>query len=258
MAYRHGLSLVEMMIALALFTALMVAVVETAISVRGFSGQHEDIIDLEQEGRTILNQVTADLSNSGWFNNGSVTYPNITAVSDLTFGNEVRFLRIRAVAPGSTELGIAHLDFSVPISRMEEWKTPLNAVTGLVADEEFVNNGPTRLVTPVWEPISSRISDPLSYAENSDPTLLRAYRYRVIPSPSGRGTLRREFREGTTGTWQQDTSLGDLGQHIFSFVVAYQPGSQRVRISLELRRDVPERGRAIRRFEGVAAMRSVY
>lgn len=260
MAYRHGLSLVEMMIALALFSALMVAVVETAISVRGFSGQHEDIIDLEQEGRTILNQVTTDLSNSGWFssNNGSVTYPNITTAAPVTFGNEIRFLRVRAVAPGSTDLGIAHLDFSLPISRMDEWKTPVNAVTGLVADEDFVNNGPTRLVTPVWEPISSRVSDPLSYDENSDPTLLRAYRYRVIPSTSGRGTLRREFREGTTGPWQQDTSLGDLGQHIFSFVVAYQPGSQRVRISLELRRDVPERGRAIRRFEGVAAMRSAY
>lgn len=260
MASRLALSLLEMMIALALFTTLMVVVVETAISVRGFSGQHEDIIDLEQEGRTILNQVTTDLSNSGWFsyNNGSVAYPAITAVSDVTFGNEVRFLRIRAVAPGSADLGIAHLDFSAPVSRMEEWKTPLNTVTGLVADEDFVNNGPTRLVTPVWEPISSRLSDPLSYDENSNPTLLRAYRYRVIPSTSGRGTLRREFRDGTTGMWQHDTSLGDLGQHIFSFVVAYQPGSQRVRISLELRRDVPDRGRAIRRFEAVAAMRSVY
>lgn len=253
-----------MMIAVVLFATLMIAVVETAVSVRGFSGQHEDLIDLEQEGRKILNQVTTDLSNSGWFNNGGVIYPTITPVPvppDVGFGNEVHFLRLRAVAPGSSDLGIAHLDFTAPVSRMDEWKTPRNTVTGLVADENFQNNGPTRLVTPVWEPIASEIAledrGALSYADNNDPTKLRTYCYRVIPAPTGRGTLRRYYREGTTGTWQHDTSLGDLGQHIYSFVVE-QPRDQRVRITLELRRDVPDRGRAIRRFEAVAAMRSVY
>lgn len=265
MAHRLALSLLEMMIALVLFSTLMIAVVETAISVRGFSGQHEDLIDLEQEGRTILNQVTSDLSNSGWFNQGGVPYPNITPVlpkndPDYNFGNEIRFLRIRAVPPGSTALGIAHLDFSRPISRMDEWKTPLNTVPGLVADPDFVTYGPTRLATPVWEPIGTLVnqSNPaLSYDDNLDPTKLRFYRYRVVASPSGRGTLWREFREGTTGPWQFDESLGEIGRHIYSFEVE-QPRNQQVRISLELRRDVPNGGRAVRRFEAVAAMRSIY
>lgn len=258
MAARTALSLLEMMIAVTLFAALMIAVTETAISVRGFASQHEDLIELEQEGRTILRQVVADLSNSGRFSaSGINNLPYVTTPSDATFGNEVWFLRIRSVPSSSSAVGVAHIDFRARISAMDEWKTPRNAVPGLIADEDFVNNGPTRLVTPVWEPIGSRVDQPLTYDDNANPQNLRIYCYRVEPSASGRGALRRYFREGASAPWQLDTTLGDLGTHIYSFVVE-PPVNQRVRISLELRKDVPGRGRAVRRFEAVAAMRSAY
>jgi hypothetical protein len=258
MISRRALSLVEVMIALVLFSALMIAVIETAINVRGFSDQHEDLLELEQEGRAIINQVTNDLSNSGWFSAAGIdTLPHITTPSDATFGNEVWFLRIRAVGPTSSATGIAHFDFNTPSARMDEWKTPLNTVAGLVADENFVNNGPTRLVTPVWEPTASHINDALSYDDNHDPEKLRIYCYRVEPAASGRGTLRRYYREGWSSPWQLDAAVGDIGSHIYSFVVE-QPRNQRVRLSLELRKDASDHGRAVRRFEAVAAMRSAY
>jgi hypothetical protein len=258
MIHRLGLSLLEMMIAVVLFSTLMIVVTETAIGVRGFTGQHDDLLDLEREGRAILQEVVRDLSNSGRFSASGISdLPHVTPPDAATFGNEIWFLRIRAVAPGSAKLGIDQLDFTTAISRMDEWKTPRNTVPGLVADEEFVNNGPTRLVTPVWEPIGSRVADRLTYAENRDPHNLRIYCYRVVPASSGRGALRRYYKEGWSAPWQLDDSLGEVGSHIFSFVVE-PPVNQRVRISLELRKDIPGRGRAIRRLEAVAAMRSAY
>ncbi len=262
MRSRLALTLIEVVISIAILATLLVAVIEASLSVRSFTDQHENLLDLEMEGRQILNQVSSDLSNTTWFNHGTA----LPVAPPDTFGNRIEFLRIRNVSPGSTATGISRVDFTRPAARMQDWKDPLllPAVTGLVVDEDYVTNGPGTLVNPVWETTALRSGDALTFDENRDLLNLRIYVYRVEPTSSGRGTLRRYYREGSaTGPLVRDTHLGDLGRNVYSFSARVE--GQRVILALELRRNPP--GAAVvpgtpvtpqvSHFETIIAMRSI-
>jgi prepilin-type N-terminal cleavage/methylation domain-containing protein len=266
---RHAFSLMEVIIAIALFATLLVGVLEAALSVRQFADQHEALLDLEQEGRLILSQVTSDLSNSGWLktDSGTVLYPVVSPplvnglpVIDpefLPFGNQVEFLRINS-SHGAT--GSDWCDFSTPTTPMDQWKTPDNAIPELVSDPDYTTQVGRRLVTPVWETTSSNSTAQLTYENNQIVSNLRVYVYQaeLSPSGSGRGTLRRYYRDGGVGALVRDPRLGDLGSHIYSFLVTPVNGTQRIQVTLELRNDVPGKARAVRTFIANIAMRSAY
>lgn len=271
MTSRYAMSLMEVVISIVIFATLLVAVLETALSVRRFTDQHENLLDLEQEGRQILDQLTGDLSNTTWMRTG-LTYPKVVADD---FGTTIEFLRIRGVSPGSTDSGIARFDFSAPAARMQEWKEPLklSAVPGLVVNESFRTNGPTNLAGPAWETAGTKgetVVDrnrPLSFSDNNKIENLRIYVYRVELCASGRGTLRRFYREGVAnGPLIRDSELNDLGRNIYSLTARLT--GQRIIVSLELRRNqpgapaVPVPGVVppppqVSRFETVIAMRSI-
>lgn len=237
MATRHALSLMEVVISIALFATLLVAVLETALAVRSVTDQHENLLDLDLEGHQILAQVTRDLSNTTWLDPlPTGRYPLV--VPDA-FGMGIEFMRIRSATPGTQDSGIAQLDFSRPAARMQDWKVPnaLSPVNGLVADENYVTNV-GRLVMPVWETTAARNADNLTFAENRTVDNLRIYVYRVEPTISGRGTLRRYYREGDpAGALVRDATLGDLGRNIYSFSAV--PRGQSITLILELRRNPP-------------------
>jgi prepilin-type N-terminal cleavage/methylation domain-containing protein len=263
---RHAFSLMEVIIAIALFATLLVGVLETALSVRQFTDQHEALLDLEQEGRLILSQITSDLSNSGWLKTDPgqvVLYPvifpplvnGLPVVDPVLFGNRVEFLRINSA---NGVAGSDWIDFSTPTTPMDRWETPNNAIPELVSDPDYTTQVGRRLVTPAWETTSAYSTQQLSYVNNQDVSKLRIYVFQVDPSPSGRGTLHRYYREGAGGALIRDPRLGDLGSHIFSLLVRPVNGTQRLQIMLELRNDVPGKARAIRTFIANVAMRSAY
>jgi prepilin-type N-terminal cleavage/methylation domain-containing protein len=266
-----GMSLLEVTIGMALFSILMVLVIETTLSIRDFSANYEESIELEEEGRRIIKQVTADFSNSAWYNNGGDVFPDATrTISALTYGNSVKFLRIRSNGSDTLQVGIAPFDFNTRTSRMSEWKTPSSTVPGLVVNEGYVpdSNPPIPLplqVSQTWEPKAGSRSEPLSFDENNSLSNLRVYRYWVDPANNsiGRGVLKRQYTDtySTTGDsgFQDDDSLGDLGRHIHWFIIQPDQNTQRVRLFLELRGPEQQSGKAVavRRFSTIIAMRSM-
>jgi len=258
-----GMSLLEVTIGMALFSILMVLVVETTVSIRDFSANYEEMTDLEEEGRRIIKQVTTDFSNSAWYNNAGNTFPVATDISQETYGNTVRFLRLRSNGSDLSQTGIAPVDFKTPISLMSEWKDPKNTVPGLVVNpvfELYTNN--VVLLSQVWEPIERLRATPLPFGENKSLANLRIYEYRVESSANdslGRGVLKRRYSEDEGVTWNDDASIGDLGRHIYWFIIQPDLRTQQVRLFLELRGPDQQVGKtvAVRRFSVTIAMRSV-
>ena len=257
-----GMSLIEVTIGMSLFAILMVLVIETTLSIRDFSANYEENITLEEEGRRIIRQVTADFSNSARLNIFPTLSPGISAT---TYGNSVpvEFLRLRSNGPDLSQVGIAAFDFKTPTSRMIEWKTPSSTVSGLVINKDYgdgINTDP--LASQVWEPIAGLRDNALSFSQNKTLSFLRRYRYKVTLDNNsiGRGVLKREFSDTAGVTWDLDTSIGELGRHIHWFIIQVDPPAtgQRVRLFLELRG--PEKlsgNRAVRQFSAVIAMRSM-
>lgn len=263
MAARLALTLMEVIISIGLFATLLVAVLETAMAVRSVTDQHENLLDLDQEGRQILAQVTRDLSNTTWLHPvGGGRYP-ITVPND--FGTGIEFMRIRSAQPGSLGSGIAQVDFSQRTAAMQDWKVPnlLSPVSGLVVNENYVTNV-GNLVMPVWETTAARSANNLTFEQNRTVDNLRIYVYRVEPTARGRGTLRRYYREGDPdGALVRDPTLGDVGSNIFAFSAV--PSGQSITVILELRRNPPgpppPPGTAVTpqvsRFQTSIAMRSL-
>lgn len=82
MRYRHASTLLELIIATALFSTLLVLVIEAMMNLRGLAHTIEDIDILEEEAGTIRKELERDFSNSGWFYclpgaNGQKFYPQI-------------------------------------------------------------------------------------------------------------------------------------------------------------------------------------
>lgn len=82
MGSRQGSTLLELIIATALFSTLLVLVIEAMMNLRGLAHTVEDIDILEEEAGTIRKELERDFSNSGWFYclpgaNGQKFYPQI-------------------------------------------------------------------------------------------------------------------------------------------------------------------------------------
>ena len=263
-----GMSLLEVTIGMSLFSILMVLVIETTLSIRDFSANYEESIELEEEGRRIIKQVTADFSNSAWYNGAD--FPKATPTIS-GYGNSVKFLRLRSNGSDTSQVGIAPFDFKTRTSRMSEWKTPSSTVPGLVVNGGVnggmvLNSIPPRPlpleISPTWEPILSKRGTPLDIDGNKLLSNLRQYQY-VVESPAnnsiGRGVLKRKYSDDVGVTWHDDTSIGDLGRHIHWFIIQPDPTTQRVRLFLELRGPEQQSGKAVsvRSFSTIIAMRSI-
>lgn len=82
MRSRQATTLLELIIATALFSTLLVLVLEALMNMRGLAHTVEDIDILEEEAATAKREITRDFTNSGWFYckpgaNGRKFYPQI-------------------------------------------------------------------------------------------------------------------------------------------------------------------------------------
>jgi len=67
MPTRHGSTLLELIIATALFSTLVVLVLEAMMNMRGLASTVEDLDILEEQAGKAQHAISKDLANSGWF-----------------------------------------------------------------------------------------------------------------------------------------------------------------------------------------------
>jgi hypothetical protein len=82
MRNRHAMTLLEILIATALFSAMLVMVIEAMMNLRGLASTVEDMDILEEQAARAQHAITKDFANSGWFYcepgaNGRRFYPQI-------------------------------------------------------------------------------------------------------------------------------------------------------------------------------------
>lgn len=279
-----GLSLVEMLIAMAIFAAFLVAVIQSMIGLRGLTGFAQRHDDLERESRRIVQLLTDDLTNSAWFHvpdintaTGAMTmvpvYPRVTKTTDplASFGDTLEFVKLRterSVAATPAALRTEHVHFADPLLKpvaMEEyWHGP--AVRSLVLNEDYgkaLNTGdagyPYRnvFVSAVWE---SNLTH-LTFLQNADETKLRRYRYLVVPdATSGSGRLVRQFKNADETEWTgEETIAGNVFElRIDSSFTWSTLNRNQLHVSFILERPA-ETGtaRVRRRVDATIAMRSI-
>jgi prepilin-type N-terminal cleavage/methylation domain-containing protein len=264
---RSAFTLLELIIALAIFAVVMAMVIETSTSISSYAHQHDDLLTLEEEGRMIMRQVTWDLSQTTWGPETATSYPVVNRASrpipSGSYGDEIQFLRVRSVMNIAQANGFEPIIFSnANFTPFREWKTPKSSIPGLVLNLDYapyVDEEP--LVGVVFEP--ANLTDTVDYESNRLTTNLAIYRYKPFANPiTGQATLRREKSINNGITWG---SRQDFGQHVYQFEVAEitDPSErpQQLTVTLLLRHYGKNRISSAspfleRKFESVITMRS--
>ncbi len=280
----RGLTLLEITIGMALFATMIVVVTESATSVRSYAIMNERTDDLEAEGRTILRQLSSDLSNAAWFyekpspeEQAVPLYPKVIRPEDPTtsLGDELMFLKLRTernIDDSPENLQVEHINLGnakATAKQMSQYATA-PAVFSLVLNDSFVDNGNMTFVAAVWESNEAG----LNFDKNQQREHLRHYRYSVVPHPvSGRGELRRSYvngkplEDGGTSPWIMEETQR-WGRHIAYLTVdtaltTVGTGQRRlspnqIRIKLELRNEAEGDVAQVRRtFHATIALRSI-
>jgi hypothetical protein len=281
---RLALTLMEIIISIALFATLMVAVIESSISTQSYFNFHERVDDLETEGRTILRLISSDLSNSTWFNSTEMPVVEKATLPFKDIGgntvtyrvDQIMFLKLRterSLDDNPANLQVERVTFKDAPTPMSQYATA-PVIYSLILNEDFVDNGNNNFVSAVWESSKIQSGTGLSYADNNDRTNLRHYRYCIgVNQRTGLGEFRREFVNGMpdaanwwqSSNWQRDTALGS---HVVSLEFTLwtdvdangkRPVNRnQIGVKLILQSNGTERSASTRReFSTTIAMRSI-
>ena len=285
-AYRlcKGMSLVEIVIAMAIFAAFLVVVVQSMLSLRGLTDFSQRQDDLERESRRILQTLSDDLTNSAWFYKPDVNtvtgvttmvpvYPLVAKSIDplASFGDTLEFVKLRterSVAATPATLRTEHVNFAdtliKPVAMADYWQGP--AVRSLVLNEDFgkaLNTGdaayPYRntFVAAVWESDRSN----LTFLENADETNLRRYRYVVTTNAlTGTGTLVRQYKNASEAVYSgEETIAENVFELKFDSSATWKTlNRNQLHVSFILERPAqPGTARVRRKVDATIAMRSI-
>lgn len=224
-----GFSLMEVIISLGIFAALMVGIMQALISTRSFVGEDEIRNDLDLEALRILREISADIGNSAWYLNppNEAAYPNSPEPlldTPTTYPNVGK--GPIAVDRGTTAWG-DQIDFVKLRMKDGTWLSPfemrndpvLKAKVNLTKDAAAGMNDifeaptlTTLVANPNWKPgdddsiafvwpVFEAAVAPLTYEENysfSTPGRSpRLYRYIVRAQPgTSNGRLVRQYSNG--------------------------------------------------------------
>jgi type II secretory pathway pseudopilin PulG len=224
-----GFSLMEVIISLGIFFALMAGIMQALISTRNFVGEDEIRNDQDLEALRIMREFAGDIGNSAWFLNPPstntnpnspeprlltpTTYPNVgkgpAAVNRGTtdWGDQLDFVKLRL--KNSTWLS-PHEMRSDPVE-----KAKINLTQNAAAGMNEIFEAPTLaslIANPDWRPgdddsvafvwpVFEAAVAPLTFQENfsfSTPGRSpRLYRYIVRAQPGTRnGRLVRQYSNG--------------------------------------------------------------
>ena len=234
--YRAGTTLLEMIIALGIFTTLLVGIMQTYIASRNYTEADTISNDLELEGIRIMAELTNDLSNSAWFgqapsidpNNNKpapmsdspVTFPNVgkgnLGKGTTNWGDQLDFVKIRSKAgtylsPNQMKGGAsaARINFLGTEARPLDDFINADTLLTLVVNPNYVAGSTEEPF--VWPVFESAVA-PLTYSENasfSNPAYSpRLYRYIVREKPGSIfGQLVRQYSNGP------GTVYGSIPEH---------------------------------------------
>ena len=276
---RNGMTMIEVVIAMAIFITFLVGALEAMVSMRNLATLHERTEDLENEGKKIVRTFTNDIANSAWFyeagfNTRTAVYPAVTKAATGAYGDILEFVKLRterSVNSDPQNLHVEHVNFDDSTTKPVRFSNYHNAtaVNSLVLNETYLQavvsgNESTYLndtyVAAVWESASAA----QTFIQNANKNNVRVYRYDVAVSPqTGLGSLRRMYRNQTGGAWQVADILSD---NILEFEVdLYDTSSSAAGLNMnQIRlRFVLERpgangvARSRRVVETIVAMRSI-
>jgi hypothetical protein len=214
---RHGSTLIELTLALAILAMALGVTLESMVNVNSYAGYHERQGDLTEQSRRLAERLHADLANTAWFTRyNSRTrkheriMPQVLHGDPAGFGDELRFLRLRSerrIGATPEQSRVATVDFT------REAPTPMDRFARAQGVRSLLLNpgweadklGSTFAI-PTWESATA-----LDFRDAQDLTKLRHYRLVVRPDleTTGRGVLLREYRDGVKGPWTTDERIAD-------------------------------------------------
>lgn len=217
-------TLLEVSLALAIFGAFMVVVLQSMTGVSGYVGQQERLTDLEAASQRLVAELNSEFANAAWYYQADPAtlvqtpmYPAVVKGDPATgYGDSIEFLKLRCQSnPLDNDQRTARIDFSastaeppVPMSRYYQARSVpsliLNEHYGEAADATTPQSGLINVfndvfVGPVWE--TDRAG--MTFLDYNDPANLRHYRYRVVVDDStGQGMLVLEYKNTTDADFQ--------------------------------------------------------
>jgi prepilin-type N-terminal cleavage/methylation domain-containing protein len=262
---RIGFTLIELTVALAIFSILLAGLLEIGMSLRTYADYDAIANDLEFEGKRVLAEISSDLSNSGrLYANGATIYPILykTPIDADSNWDELEFLRLRTertISSTPRQLHVQNVNFNdsaqrpVPFSKYWEGK-PINSL--ILDPGATVGADLAQIAAPVWETNQSG----LDYAANGNPSNARVFRYDLVDDQrTGRKLLTRKYKNPGDSEWSLDK---ELGANIDSFTVDLAESMpslnlNQVRVSITLIRGEVSTGTRYRRVvETTIALRS--
>jgi prepilin-type N-terminal cleavage/methylation domain-containing protein len=278
---RLGMTMIEVAIALSLFSVIMVALLEATMSTTTYVEFDSTKTDMETATLQFEKRAGNDLANAAWFYRydpkGDRSYVDeITGKREVLFpvvsadSKSFEFLRLRSsnqITDEPMQERYANINFlgtnTEPVGfsqYIDSFPTPF-----MIVNPDY-RADPQLFVSPVWESNKKR----LSFDENNDPDLIRHFLYVVEPNNSGSRSLVRKYLNGYTGTqpppeaWKMDESLlDDVTDVKFSTYLQDTNLHQcQVRISVQMER-LPQgatdgsAAKVKRRIDFTASMRSI-
>ena len=230
-------SLMEVIISLAIFTALMVGIMQALISTRNFIGEDEIRNDLDLEALRIMREVAGDIGNSAWYLNPPsiddnpnqpeprlvtpTTYPNVgkgpAGAGTTAWGDQIDFVKLRLKdgtwnSPHEMRTDVLKAKVNLRGIAAAGMNDIFDAptLTSLITNPDW-RPGDDSTIAFVW-PVFEAAVAPLTYQENfsfaTPGRSPRLYRYIVRAQPGTRnGRLVRQYSNGP------GTNYGAIPEH---------------------------------------------
>lgn len=275
-----GMSMVEIVISLTIFSVVLVALMQSMVSTTNYVEFDATRTDLQTESMQFQNEVINDLANAAWFyqfdDDGDVLYrdPDTNARVPLypiaaTDGSTLEFIKLRTsliVAESPEQERYAKTNFRTDAAAPVDFSKYVDAMPTalMVMNPKYVAD-PQWYVASVWESHEAG----LDFDENQNPELLRHYLYGIESDEKGRRNLVRKYLNGYTGSapaigaWKLDTVLLRDVEKV-EFTTLYEDANlneNQIRVRITMDRDTSRSGTTgatvSRVLDFTAAMRSI-
>jgi hypothetical protein len=278
-----GFTLLEIIIALGIFFALMVGVMQAMVSTTNYVNFDETRNEVGLDTIKVQNAIIQDFANASWFYDYDSVTDKIRIATSGPYLNQriplfplvgtdrksISFIKLRT---SLTVSSVPANDRYTHVSFRDSATTPIDLAeyknatpTPFMIMNPNYTSDPALFVAAVWESFESG----LSFDENQDPHLLRIYAYLLESNKRGTKSLVRKYINGYSGstlpeysTWTLDTELiSDVIDVTFAtFTEDTSLNRNQVRISIKLERTPSGpsgTARVQRTIDITTAMRSV-
>jgi hypothetical protein len=221
----RGTSLFEVVLAMGIFTTVLVGIMQALISTRNYVGEDEIRNDLELESLRVFNEFSNDLGNSAWFQNAPVispsnnepdpkadspeTYPNVgkglAGLGTTDWGDQIDFVRLRTkdstkLSPYELRNDGAHksrINLTQANAVNLDQFLSANAVSTLIVNENWLAGTEDPYVWPVFEAAVANLTFDQNRSFANPARSPRLYRYIVRQQANSQsGRLVRQYSNG--------------------------------------------------------------